>query len=414
MAQRWADAASLAAANAVNALSQAVVLVVLARYVTQRVVGDFALATGITGPVFLFFNCQLRDYRAADQRAVSSPEPFVGMRVLGSFAAAGLSSVLLVAGPFAEARWILAVVVARAIDSLTDLGYGELIRNNRCHRVSVAVTTGGVTTAITIAALAVLHQPTAAIMCGLIVGPIAALAIVVQGLGREFKAAYRPDLMFTAETARLVSAVLPLGFASGLTSLAANLPRFLLAAFLGPVAVAHFAAASSFYTAGAMLIGAAAQSSAGVIGVAVASKGPAEGVRLAVKLSLLTAVVAGAVALILALVAAPLLVALYGAPYRAASNVLVLVLVSTIAAYPAFFLNLAALATSRSHAQTIAVIGGMCVNSIASSVLIPRVGMEGAGWGVLLASMTQTLMMAVFLKVGRRETPRGANCIRRS
>jgi O-antigen/teichoic acid export membrane protein len=81
--------------NTVYAAAQWGMLVVLARLSSADVVGQFRLALGLTAPIILFTNLQLRGVQATDAKEQYTPQMYLALRIVMTLL--GLAGILLVA-----------------------------------------------------------------------------------------------------------------------------------------------------------------------------------------------------------------------------------------------------------------------------------------------------------------------------
>src|SRR5699024_8507156 len=110
----------------VYALSQWLLIVVLAKLGTAELVGQFSLGMAITAPIILFSNMQMRNLVAIDSTNEYEFSEYLGTRTL--LLLTGLFIVILVAvlGPYTFTLSLVIILVgfSKVIESLSELTHG--------------------------------------------------------------------------------------------------------------------------------------------------------------------------------------------------------------------------------------------------------------------------------------------------
>ena len=142
---RWA-----LAANAWYVACQAGVLLVVARQGSPAMVGQLALALAVAAPVQLLASLQLRSAQATDVAGDYAFGEYLSVRAAGALAAVVV--VALLAWTLGlDGRVTVAVGVMKAIESLSDVAYGRLQRDQRYDRLGISQVVRG-TLAVALAA----------------------------------------------------------------------------------------------------------------------------------------------------------------------------------------------------------------------------------------------------------------------
>lgn len=234
------------AANGINALAQALIVMLLAKASSAEAVGKYALGLAVATPVFQFCGLQLRAVQVTDARNNHSLRELTGMRLITT--ATGLVAVLAIAltqhGP-QEFGVIVVLGFAKAIESLSDLCQGVFQKNERMKQVAISLILKSL---ISITAVALILK------CG--GGVLAAsLGIVISGLftltGYDIRTVVRrysksawdlcPRIDWPAFR-HLFLLTLPLGAVMMLMSFNSNIPRYFLAKYSGEASVGVFSA----------------------------------------------------------------------------------------------------------------------------------------------------------------------------
>ncbi|QDV67253.1 Polysaccharide biosynthesis protein [Rosistilla carotiformis] len=124
--------------NAVYAAAQWAIVLALVKVSSVAAVGQFAFGIAIVTPIFMFANLQLRSVQATDTLRKNCFGHFMALRLLGIPAALCLVLMVLVFGGYPQTTVYVVVVIAlgKAIESLSDVVYGELQSGERLDLVA--------------------------------------------------------------------------------------------------------------------------------------------------------------------------------------------------------------------------------------------------------------------------------------
>jgi len=270
--------------NLIYAASQWGMLVVLAKLGSPEMVGQFTLGLAVTAPVIMFTNLQLRGIQATDAKGDYVFSDYLGLRLIGT----GLA-LLIIAGITLKAgyRWetslvILAIALAKAFESISDVFYGLIQQHERMDRIAIALMIKG---PLSLLLLGIGVSLTGSVVGGAI-GLAVAWGLVLFGwdlrngrlILKNSSHGKEPEdsLVADAEPAKtknplyprwegktlgkLVWLALPLGFVMMLISLNTNIPRYFIERYLGERELGIFAAMSYLMVVGQMVVSALAES----------------------------------------------------------------------------------------------------------------------------------------------------------
>ncbi|RPH47007.1 MAG: lipopolysaccharide biosynthesis protein, partial [Planctomycetota bacterium] len=226
-------------------------LVVVARLGSPEKVGEFALGLTIAAPVILFANLGLRRFQVTDASGRFGFADYFGLRLL----MAGLALVAIAAlaagsgyGP-AVAGAILAMGVAKAVESANDVVLGALQRAERMDLVARSMALRGV-------------GGTAALALGMATTRAGSLSILMMAAAWAAVALFH-DLPRAARVAsqgirprwnapvlkQLFRRSLPLGIVTTIVSLMATVPSVLIERFLGAAELGVYTALACAWAA---------------------------------------------------------------------------------------------------------------------------------------------------------------------
>ncbi len=392
--------------NAGYALCQWATLAVIARFGGARLVGDFALALAVTGPVIMGTNLQL-----ATMLATSGVGPgrapfrdYFRLRLAACLlAAACIAIIALALGLHAIAVLLAAVTAAKLMEAVSDICNGLLQREHRMDRVAWSQLARGVASvaavAITLGAGGSL--PEAMIVLGL--GWALVLAVWDLPGARHVDTDRRLPLVDGASEMShvrdLIRLALPLGLSATIVSLGTNVPRVLVERQLGVAALGVYAALTYFIVAGRLVAIPIASTVAPLLGASLTSGDYAAFRRhLALLLGLGTGL--GVLGVLLALFFGhTVLRVTYGPEFASHGPDLVVLMVAAALGYLAWYLQVAATALRATRGQLLVVGIALLVTTVATLLLVPPYGLAGACTAVVLGAMTELTGSALLVRM---------------
>ena len=208
---------------------------VLAKLGSPEWVGQFALGLALTAPVIMLTNLQLRAIQATDARREYRFGHYLALRL-----ATTALSLLVIAGiacgyRLETALVILAVGLAKAFESLSDVVYGLLQAHERMDRIAMSMMIKG---PLSLVALGTMVYLTASIAWGaLALAGVWGLLLIAYDIPNGIRLLdqgdnFRPCWDLPA-LVRLAWLALPLGIVMMLISLNANIPRYFIEHYWG-------------------------------------------------------------------------------------------------------------------------------------------------------------------------------------
>lgn len=374
-------------------------LVVLARLGGAEMVGQFALGLAVTAPVFMFANLQLRSVQATDARGDFRFGDYLATRLLMI-----LVGLLITAGVVGASGYgwevaaiILAVAAAKAWECFSDILQGVLQQHERMDRIALSMILRGLVSLIALAAAVALTQR---LLWGVLAMVLtwAAVALFYDWPNAFVYVRGKAGWGWRMRSTRhLLWLTLPLGIVTCLISLNTNLPRYFVEHHLGLEALGIFSALGYLMLAGNTVANALAQSASPRL-----AQHYARGQLLAFRLLLLKLIGSGVLLSVLGVVVAVLagrflLHLVYGPEYAEHNDLFLLLIIAAGVGYVASFLNYAVIAARSFRIQTPVFLCVSLITIAAAALLVPRAGLLGAGWTVLITMASQCLLMGVVL-----------------
>jgi O-antigen/teichoic acid export membrane protein len=391
----WTNAAWLFAGNAVYALGQWLTLVSIARLGGPEMAGEYGLGLAITAPVVLLAGLALRTVQATDAAHRFSFGDYLGLRVAamaGALAAiAGIAAFL--PGPVTAV--VILVGLAKCCDGIGDIFHGEFQRGERMAPIGISLAANGILTFLIVTVVLSRQRDLADAVWGSVAASVTAsilyCAIAVrrsrsEGEDGPVPVPSRPRAAIMLSLGRFA---LPLGMASGLTSMNANVPRYVLEAHHGLGALGFFTAIGYIVLALNMVVAAVAQAFMPRFSRAYVRHGTRALRRTVLHLVFASLGLGGLLTVIGFLAGQPLLAALYGPEFGEQRPMLLWMLASAGIAAAIWFVD-AALAACRQFTKQFAISGlGFGVVALTAWPLVAVFGAVGAAIALVVSSAVQ-------------------------
>ncbi len=393
------------AGNSIYAACQWGILIVLAQLGGPEVVGRFSLALAITAPVMIFSNLALRQVQVTDATGLYSFSDYLGVRVITTLLGLLMIGIISKAGGYygEVVSIIIAVGIAKAFESLSDIFYGLQQRHERLDRVAFSLILRG---SIGLLGLTVIYYMTRSLLLGIYaMVTVWAMVLLLYDVPISRQWLQRVDISVITELKkhfcsivwlRLVWLALPLGLSTMLLSLNTNIPRYFIERYLGEEALGVFAAMVYLMVAGNMVIVAIGQAASPRLASYYTTQQFKKFYRLLSKLLLVSLFLGlfGIVAVIF--FGREILVIFYGLKFSSNLDILAWIMLAATLHYLGSSLGYAITATRHFHRFLLPYSGISLVAVITSAMLIPSYKLLGAAWVTGLVGLT-TCVVPLFL-----------------
>jgi len=389
---------------AVYTLCQWVVLLIIARLIGVRAVGQLGFALAVCAPITLFTNLGLRIGQATDARAEFPFGIYWSVRILGSVTAYGLVLLLMLLWD-QEAdteRIILLVGVTKFVEAQCDVFYGLFQRNERMDLMARSLMLRGITGVLVLGLatgfsgrleFGLAAQAVAWVSVLLLLDIRRARQLLHGGVPLQSNAQLRP-MWDAGRMFALCRRSLPLGFSGGLISLRQATPRYVVERLLGLEAVGLFTAMYYLLTAVVLFINAIGHTLSARLARLYARAERAAFRHLLTRLALL-GIAIGLTLFGLALVFGEAGIRiLYGPDFLAAAGVLTLLMAAAGPRFAASLLQFGVVA-SRQFATHLVIQTIMFVLAVLLNIsLVAWLGLSGAGWAVIAVALIHLAIVA--------------------
>ena len=388
--------------NVVNAGSWFAMTIVLAKLGSPEHVGQFALGLAATAPIFMFASLRLRDVQATDSKQEFLFGDYFALRLLTTaLAFMVVAGIVFVSGYRGEmALVILATAASKSIEAISDALYGLFMRQERLDRIAKSMMVKG---PLSLIGLGIGFYLTRSVFWG-VVGMAMARAVVLVSYdlwnatlslnssserSSHIISKDSPLLHWNSTIlARLAWLALPLGFVTMLISFKTNIPRYFIEQYLGTYQLGLFAAAASFQKIAPTVVTALGRSASPRLAKYYAANNVKAFRSLMVKLIGISVVLGCGGVSVALVVGRELLVLFYGAEY-ALHGLFVLLMVAAGIDYIATMLQHGMTSARYFRGQLPVFLATTAAAGLASFMLIPTAGLEGAAIALMIAAVVR-------------------------
>ncbi|MDD9266226.1 oligosaccharide flippase family protein [Paenibacillus sp. GCM10023248] len=374
--------------NVVYAACQWGLLMSMAKIGTAHMVGEFSLGLAVTAPIFMLSNLQLSGILATDAKSSQSFENYLGLRMCTTLIALVIIIFLVLLGryQFETSLIIILIGIAKGSESISDVIFGLLQKNEKMERVAISLMLKGILSLVVLCILLWTTNNLVLGIVGYVISSITVLLLYDISVFRQYKIKLVFDL---SKLWSLVRVCLPLGFVMMLVSLNANIPRYFIEHYIGIESVGYFAALSYIMIAGNTVISALGQSVSPRL-ARYYSILNMKGFKKLLFLLVVIGFIVGAIGWVISLLfSKEILTLLYKPNYAEYTSVFILIMFGAWASYIASFLGYGMTATRKFKIQPLLFIIVTIVCTISNAVLIPFKGLEGASYAMIITNLTQ-------------------------
>jgi O-antigen/teichoic acid export membrane protein len=399
--------------NVIYAACQWAILIVLAKLASPESVGQFALGLAVTAPVMLFANLQLSALQATDARREYRFGHYLALRLLTTVLALAVIAALIWGIGYnpVTAAVVLAVGVAKAFESLSDVYHGLMQQHRRMERVAWSLILKGILSVA--AVVAWLYFGGGIIGAACVLTLTWGMLLVMYDL-RSTAWLQRMEAISGADgfapswewpmLRKLAWQALPIGIRVMLFTLCLNIPRYFVEQYHGEEALGIFAALAYVtvicHVLSNSLAGAAAPRLASLY-----AAGDMHGFRsLVFKLSA-AGTALGGIGVVLCMIAGrPILTLLYKPEYAEHAGAFTWIMVGAGLWCVASMFVVSANAARRQGSQAIAGIVVTIATLWASAVLIRSDSLGGAAMASVISSAVALVAFGVIFLTIRHRT----------
>jgi O-antigen/teichoic acid export membrane protein len=395
--------------NAIYAVCQWGMLVVLAKLGSPEMVGTFTLGLAITAPIFMFSNLQLRHIQATDTKQQYLFSDYLGLRLICTILALGVVVAITIVAeyPWQVSLTILLVGLAKAFESVSDVFYGLIQQHERMDRIAISLMIKG---PLSLIMMGLGIYLTGNILWGMI-GLAASWGIVAFGYdlrsGKLILANAASVIKNQQSKFRIYSSILPrweskalkqivwlslpLGYVMLLISLNVNVPRYFIERYLGERELGFFAALAYLMVSGSMIVNALGQSATPRLAKYYAAGNSQAFRQLLFKLVVIGAGLGGLGILVSVLAGKQILSIFYQPEYAQYADLFVWLMIAAGISYISYFLGYGMTAARYFRIQMPLFTLATATSAATSFWLIPRLGLKGAAIALIIGALVEAV-----------------------
>ncbi len=384
--------------NLVFAACQWGIIVALAKLGSALIVGQFSLGLAIATPVLMFTNLYLRAVQATDARRAYRFGEYFQLRITMTVAGLMIIAAIALFGDYGRATLmvVLAVALAKGIETLSDIHYGLFQLHDRLDQTGRSLMLRGVLAVAALSAALYITHDVLWACAALVLAWLLSLLVFDFRRGRRFAAASRESTNWRRQWS-LARMALPLGIVTTISAVNLNMPRYFIHARMGDRQLGIYSA-MAYATVAVTLV----SDSLGHSAIPRLSRMYAGGQMQEFRSLLLKLVLVGLALGIAGFTAAhafgkPLLSTFYSPEYAAHSRVFTLLMAATaIHCVAAVFTS--GITSARCFRIQVPLYGAMAAaNALACAFWIPRFGLAGGAMAVTVSFGLQFLLGAAIL-----------------
>jgi O-antigen/teichoic acid export membrane protein len=246
--------------NIVYALSQWLLLIILAKLGDEKVIGVYALALAVVSPIFSLGNMNLRAVQATDAETAVSFTSYARFRHLTSLISilvCFLVAAFVYRGNLDTCFAIFCLAFYKYFESQSDLVHGYLQKMERMDLIAYSIMLRGFFNLIIIGTA---YYFTHDLIQALAISIIKSWMIYFIYDARNFRRFATGQTHLTKNSLELFKIAWPLGIVIFANTLNLNIPRYFIAEYYDEAMVGVFASISYFIVAGSTLVNAVGQS----------------------------------------------------------------------------------------------------------------------------------------------------------
>ena len=394
------------AGNLVYAAGLWATLMLLAKLADAVMLGQFALGLAISTPVFMLANLSLRNVLVTDAREHTPFGGYLGLGLITTPLALLVVAAITLGCDYSgsTARVVMAVALAKAMESISLLLYGLMQRRERMDRVGRSLILRGLLPPV---GMGLCLWLTGEVLWGalamaagwglvLLAHDLPGAARLLAGLRGKSATGDTLKPIFDAGILRnLLVTAFPLGLTFMFVALNLNMPRY----FFDEHNLGIFAAVASPILVGNTVIQSLGQASLPRLARACADRDRAAFSSLLLKLlGLATLLGAGGLALAL-LAGGPILELLFTAEIAEHTHLLNLLVIAAVVEFNAAILGIAVTATRAFGRLLLAFAAVAPLALLLSALLIPELGLPGGAWALMGTNLAIGIAMLILLKL---------------
>jgi O-antigen/teichoic acid export membrane protein len=381
--------------NLIYSLSQWGMIMVLAKLGSPKMVGGFTLGLAVTAPIIFIFDLQLRSVIATDSKNEFTFRDYLTLKAFTSLLTLLiLASVILIGSYKGETAFVIFLVgLAKLIESIIELHYGFYQKHERMDMIAKSLLMRGICSLLIMAILISFSRSLVMATAGFSMSWLLILLFQEVPNVKQMQSGHAATLKLKA-VKKLFLTSLPLGLVMMITSLYANIPRYVIQHVIGTEAVGYFSALFYIVTAGNLVISAVGQTISPRLAAYYSNEEYSYFSNLLSKFVLFGFIYGLFGTLLTFLIGKQVLGIIYTHDYIKYYTLFTLLMIAGTFTYTGSFLGFGLTAMRKFSIQPILSVIWVIFTIVLSVVLIPAFGLTGAAVVTIISTAIQTLTLA--------------------
>lgn len=389
--------------NLVFALSQWMILSLLARFGSAIDLGIYTLGLALTAPVVQFFSFELRTVLATDSKSQYSFQQYFGSRVIHLLI--GYLIIIPIALFYSRdtiTTWALLLIgLIKIFEALSDLCMGFYQKKSRIDLIGKSQFYRGIFSLIISFSLYSTTQNINIMLIGLLF--VMVLRFLYYDIN-HLRNYTKTNPIYDLSAFKLIKLFLPLGITALISSLVPNVPRYFLDYFVGVEAVGIYSALYYILVAGNMFFTPISMLAAPKIAMFYNDKSKMEFLKLVTTYIIIAMILSTVFIVPICVSGEYILSLLYGDEFVAYYNAFTIISITLILGFVNSILNLSVVASREVGVLPLVNSITVLVSIIVGYFLIKNFSIEGAAWTLLISRIIQTLLYtSLFANVLKRK-----------
>lgn len=383
--------------NITYAGAQFVIVILLNKFGSSEIVGQYSLGLAVTAPIFMLSHLHLRSVLIVEQSGQYLFGDFLGLRLVTTAAAITITAGICLAGGF---DWQTALVIFfiglyRIVESVSDILLGIVQKQEQLDQISISRIAKGL---LSILIFILVFIPTQSLTLALFVLIIGWSAITI-GYDAKVAKLYTPLKPFFNKRSltNLLIISSPLGVVLALMSLNTNIPLYAISYFNGEHALGIYATLSYMIVACNVVVTALGEAITPRLARYHAGGRHREFIALLGRMVVMGMGISLVACVIGWLFGKPLLTWMFSSDVAKEMGLFHWLLLSTVLVFASSFMWYAITATGKYKAQIPLFLCIVLANGIACLIFVPIYGVIGAAVGAVIALMVQLVGSIIVL-----------------
>jgi len=389
----------MALSRVVYALYQWLVLAVLARFGSTKMLGEYTFALALISPIIIFFQLNLRAFIATDANDQYSIIEYIATRTFTVIIS--LLFIIFISFFFSHSsedalKIIFLVAIFKSVESISDICYGVFQKQEIMSRIAFSVILKSIFGFLGMLFCILIYQN---IIYGAGLLAISWLIILFFYDLRKIDISISEvfDVKFSI-VKKIIMTCLPLGIVVTLVNLRINIPIYFIERYYGVEEVGGFSVVSYFIVAGGLVVGSLSQAIAPKLAKGYFSEGIKVFSKMLLKLTFIAFCIGLLGILISLFFGRQILILLYGESFAELNILFFWLMLAGSVGYLSQFLGVALTVVREFKAQLYSSILGLIILIGMSVYFIPIFGREGAAISILGVNVAVFLFNLLYLK----------------